>query len=410
MKDFDTIYQTFKSVSQTDANAGFLLLIELANQFSNNERLQSEAVLLHSEYSSAVDNTVLKERLLLDMYELADNIKQEQDNTPILGTENKALQQIWLDKRQPKKNIFKCSGVFKRYPHTNFELKKIGLCLKAGEITGVVGENGNGKTTLLKIIAGEIAADAGSLQYNFLPTPALVNWGLVRQQVAFLPQELGRFTGSVRNSVQYAAALHGIRGEQNDIEVEYIIQRLGLGKYKDARWDELSGGYKLRFALARVLVWKPKLLVLDEPLANLDINTQVKVLNDLRNLCQSIRNPIAIILSSQNIEEVEAVSDNMIVLSNGEMRYNDLTANLGDNRGCNMYEFKTLLPKEELERKFAGLEYLGLDYNGFSFFIKTALNITETGFLRYCMDNDIPLHFFQNIGVSTKSLIVQTSL
>ncbi len=422
---FDLLYQQFSTaLSNNELSAGSLLS-SLANAYSEDEKLQTEAQLLSSFYKNNFTDDQPKDSLLKsDMLALANQLKEQLHMMEVPFKNNfadaeeavrsptiiRSIETAWLQKRKPRETVFTCTGISKRYPRSNFELKDISLSLKAGEITGLVGENANGKSTLLKIIAGEMAPDKGSLSYGSIENEQPFNWGHIKNKIAYLPQELVKFAGSVKKMLQYSAALHGIYGAQNDYEVRYIINRLGLTKYENANWDDLSGGYKLRFALAKTLVWKPKLLVLDEPLANLDINTQIKVLNDLRNLCQSIKDPIAVILSSQNIEEVEAVSDNMVVLINGEMRYNNTVARIGEDRKENLYEFKTTQDRDELDKAMQGLDFLGLDYNGFSYFIKVPLSFKENDFLKYCTDHDIGITYFNNIGISTKKIVVQTSL
>ena len=91
----------------------------------------------------------------------------------------------------------------------------------------------------------------------------------------------------LRSNLHYEAAIHGVGRADNEREVDFIVERLGFRGELDKEWHELSGGFRLRFALARALVWKPKLLILDEPLANLDFITQQIVLNDLRHLTDS---------------------------------------------------------------------------------------------------------------------------
>src|SRR5204863_8033249 len=126
-----------------------------------------------------------------------------------------------------------------------------------------------------------------------------------------VPTDLPPWYGSLRSNLHYESAIHGIRGADNEREVDYIVERLGLTNELDRRWYELSGGYKLRFALARGLVWKPALLVLDEPLANLDFIAQQVVLKDLRHLTNSLRYPLSVFVSSQHVHEIEDVSDKL---------------------------------------------------------------------------------------------------
>ena len=68
-------------------------------------------------------------------------------------------------------------------------------------------------------------------------------------------------------SLHLSAALHGVPAAENEDQVDYVLERLGLARYRDARWDQLSGGFQMRFELARCLVWSPRLLIMDEPLA-----------------------------------------------------------------------------------------------------------------------------------------------
>ncbi len=414
MKEMEYLYNQFTTAIQQDNKKGADILMKLAKEYSRSELLQSEAALLKTELATAPDEPGIKASILHDMIDLADKIyehsgKYFQDQEK--NEKQELVRQTWWEARVPQKTIFSCEHITKRYPSSDFTLTDISLQLRSGEITGVVGENGNGKTTLLKIIGGILRPDKGKLSYGELQkNENEVEWDIIKPQIAYLSQELGRMVGSVKKSIQYTAALHGIFGNENDKEVTNIIRRLGLSKYENSNWEHLSGGYKLRFALASILVWKPKLMVLDEPLANLDINTQMRVLSDLKELSQSIKHPIAIIMSSQNIEEIESVSDNMIVLKKGVMRHYGPVNSVDETRKKNLFEFKSLLSREELEARLANFDYTGLDYNGFYFFISTSVDVTRSYFLQYCSENNIPLSYFQDISSSTKKLLIQTTL
>ncbi len=409
ISEFNNDYTRLKNAVEGKNELSISMLTDLVNKYSHSEKLQTEAILLDSEFADSNSDENIKAILFDEIMKIAEQVSDEKENV-LSELDIKNIQLGWFNKRKNKDIVFSCRGLHKEYSKSGFKLKNINLDLKAGEITGVIGENGNGKTTLLKIIAGEMSPGGGTVSYGSLQKEDAVRWDMVKPEIAYLSQELGRLEGPVKRSIQYAAALHGIKPVCIDKEVDYIIQRLGLNKFKNSKWQDLSGGYKLRFALATILVWKPKLLVLDEPLANLDINTQVRVLNDIRDLSKSIKNPMAVILSSQNIEEVESASDNMIVLSNGEIIFNNQTTRAGEFRNANLFEFKTDDLREEVEEKLLGLQHSGLDFNGFSYFIKTPLQITESVFFSYCVKHEIELTLFQNIGISTKSMIVQTNL
>ncbi|WP_155756307.1 ATP-binding cassette domain-containing protein, partial [Streptobacillus moniliformis] len=102
---------------------------------------------------------------------------------------------------------------------------------------------------------------------------------------------------------------YGYTPQENHLIVELIIARLGLRKFRKHSWKSLSSGYKMRFELARMLLRKPKILLIDEPLANLDILAQQTVLEDFRAIAKSPFRPIGIVLSSQQLYEVEKTSD-----------------------------------------------------------------------------------------------------
>ena len=183
-------------------------------------------------------------------------------------------------------------GIDKAFPTNRFHLKNVDAEFKLGEITGIVGPNANGKSTLMRIAVGELKADKGDLTFPYFEkgNPNL-NWDVLKHLISYVPQELPRWQGELKDNLRYEAALHGIYGKENELEVDFIIERLGLTRYKNAHWSQLSGGYKLRFALAKALIWKPIIMVLDEPLANLDVNAQTLVLNDLKDLAHSFLNP-----------------------------------------------------------------------------------------------------------------------
>ena len=218
------------------------------------------------------------------------------------------------------------SAVFKAENITtsvsNFSIKPISFELRLGEITSIVGKNGNGKSTLLGIIAGNRGITSGEATYPELSNNH--NWKKLKEQIAYISPVLPEVSIhlSIKKDLQFMAAMKGIRSTANEKAVSYIIARMGLNKYENSPATILSSGYKLRFELARQLVWSPKLLIMDEPLANIDIKAQKLLLNDLRNLTNSLRTPISIVLSSQHLYEIENISDNLIYLENGEAKYN----------------------------------------------------------------------------------------
>ncbi len=152
--------------------------------------------------------------------------------------------------------VLEAKNLVKRYPGSNFTLRLEHLELRLGQITGLVGENATGKTTLFRILAGDLAPDAGTLHFSLFDPHNRRSWPDLKQKIAYVPQELPVWHGSLRDNLRYEAALHGLSGDENSKAADYIVQRLGLGLHLDKNWAQLSGGYKLRFALAKALAGK----------------------------------------------------------------------------------------------------------------------------------------------------------
>ena len=294
-------------------------------------------------------------------------------------------------------------GVKKGYKKFGFKLEIDHLQVHAGSITGLVGKNGAGKSTLLKMLSGILAPDEGSVSFPYTGKDKN-DWGLIKQQVKYLPQDLAEMRGRAINTIRLNAVLAGIDEKEIDFEVDYILARLGIDQLKNARWAELSGGYRLKFALAGVLICKPRLMLLDEPLAFLDIASQVVLLNDLVSISRSISHPIAIVLSSQLLEEVEAVADNMIVLGDGGIAYAGPTSGIGSNRKVNTFKIRSSLNEAELRARLSGLGYQELVSTSLAFTLSTPMHITMKELMSYILEKNIPVIDITDESVSTKSI------
>ncbi|MEM7104470.1 MAG: ABC transporter ATP-binding protein [Bacteroidota bacterium] len=385
-------------------------LVEFAMEHALDNKLVHQALILKMNLSENAGNGG-QEPIVNDMISLVDKISAaaiQNDQTANAGASLPVRKKRHLPVRQ-NDIVCKGTGLNKAFKRNGFALRDIDVSFRLGEITGVVGENGNGKTTLFRLIIGDLALDAGTIDYPYIREKAGIfpeDWTNIKKHIAFIPQDLDRWFGSVRNNLHYELSVHSVYGQKNDDEVDYIIHRLGLEEHQDKTWGQLSGGYKLRFALARALVWKPKLLVIDEPLANLDIKAQLVILNDLRDLANGYRYPLSIVISSQHLHEIESVSDNIIFLRNGNMVFNGRVDDLGNEREENTYEFGCGLTQEELEKKLKGLSYYGIENTGLAFVIRTPLSVTHDQLLKKLLEENVNIEYFRNISQSTKKLFV----
>jgi ABC-2 type transport system ATP-binding protein len=301
--------------------------------------------------------------------------------------------------------IFDGKGISKKYTSggTPFYLQPINVVLRIGELTGVVGENGNGKTTLLRVIAGELKSDTGILLFPLLNVKN-ENWYDLKNQIAFIPQRLKKWRGSLIDNLRFYASIHGLKGAENDKQVNYILNRLGLNSFRDLKWSEISSGYRLRFELAKMLMWRPKLLILDEPLANLDINAQQLLLQDLKYIAKSNRFPLAIILSSQNLHEVESVSDNIIFIKQGKTLYSGAQKNFGIERQINNFEIGGTFSREELVAALSTIKNIKIEDSGTIFMLAVPIEITVEKFLNALLIKNLQINYFRDISLSTRKL------
>lgn len=283
--------------------------------------------------------------------------------------------------------------------NASFGLGPINLDIKTGEIIGLVGENGNGKTTLLRSLCGELHPTSGTINYQFQYDDLYD----LRTKLVYIPQRTDTWRGSMYENLEFTASCYGYSPEENNLVVDLVITRLGLRKFRKHYWNNLSSGYKMRFELARMLLRKPKILLIDEPLANLDILAQQTILDDFRNIANSAFRPIAIVLSSQQLYEVEKTSNQVVFLKRGSQKNLNTENDVAKN--C-IIEFESSLNLSDLKQAFTALELISLEQNGGTFIATFPENIQMNDFLKVVINQSIPMTYMRNISNSTRRFFV----
>ena len=192
-------------------------------------------------------------------------------------------------------------------------LKDISIQVEEGEIVSILGPSGCGKTTLLNLILGIVEADAGTICYNGedLTRAAMEKRGfnIVFQDYALFPNL------NVYQNITYG--LKNKPGISSQEEVEELIHLLGLGEHLSKRVDQLSGGQKQRVALARTMVMKPRILLLDEPLSALDGVIKESIKDRIKTIAREFH--LTTIIVTHDPEEALTLSDKVLIVNQGEI-------------------------------------------------------------------------------------------
>ena len=330
---------------------------------------------------------------------LDHNEKEDEDKKTRLKTLLDELH-AFLSKKEchNHQTIISVKNLQKVY-NASFGLGPINLDIKTGEIIGLVGENGNGKTTLLRSLCGELHPTSGTINYQFQYDDLYD----LRTKLVYIPQRTDTWRGSMYENLEFTASCYGYSPEENNLVVDLVITRLGLRKFRKHYWNNLSSGYKMRFELARMLLRKPKILLIDEPLANLDILAQQTILDDFRNIANSAFRPIAIVLSSQQLYEVEKTSNQVVFLKRGSQKNLNTENDVAKN--C-IIEFESSLNLSDLKQAFTALEVISLEQNGGTFIVTFPEKIEMNDFLKVVINQSIPMTYMRNISNSTRRFFV----
>jgi iron(III) transport system ATP-binding protein len=218
------------------------------------------------------------------------------------------------------------SGVSKHFG-ANEVLNNISFTVKDGEFLSILGPSGCGKTTLLRILIGLETADCGTVMKNGeditpLP-PAKRGMGIVFQNYALFENM------TVLGNVAYALKHTSGHKETALKTAESLIERVGLSEHMHKRPFKLSGGQQQRVAIARTLAMNPDVILLDEPMSALDVDTRLSLRGEIKNIQKEFGSTIIYITHDQ--EEAFAMSDRIMVMDAGVIQQLDTPHNIIDH-------------------------------------------------------------------------------
>lgn len=207
--------------------------------------------------------------------------------------------------------MLKLQDLTKSYDGVNV-LNNISIDIEDGEIISILGPSGSGKTTLLNMILGLVNPDSGRILYN---NTDITNIPMEKREFNIVFQDYALFP----NLNAYKNIVYGLRNKPliSSEEVFEMIDLLDLKPHLNKRIDQLSGGQKQRVALARTLVMKPKILLLDEPLSALDGVIKESIKQRIRRIADELG--LTIIIVTHDPEEALTLSNRVLIINEGKV-------------------------------------------------------------------------------------------
>lgn len=219
--------------------------------------------------------------------------------------------------------------VFSREAKTVEAISNVSFSAVDGKITGLLGANGAGKSTTLRIIATLVKPDSGRAIID--GDDVMRDPLAVRHHIGFLPHNSGIYPRlTARENIRYYAEMAKLEPPAIDRRINELIDTLDMGSFADRRCEGFSQGQRTKVALARALVHKPKTVILDEPTNGLD----VMATRNLRAILRRLRDEgHCVLLSSHIMQEVAALCDHVAIIHEGKVAIADTIANIKATTG-----------------------------------------------------------------------------
>lgn len=224
------------------------------------------------------------------------------------------------------KDKIEVKNISKSYSVDTPVLYEVSFTVHDGEFLSILGPSGCGKTTLLRILIGLTVPDTGSVSKNgsdiTSATPAERKMGIVFQNYALFENMT-----AVEN-VSYALKIHHVSKEDADEKAKNLLCRFGLENELAKKPNKLSGGQQQRVAIARTLAMNPDVILFDEPMSALDVDTRLSLRQDLKKIQKEYGSTMIYVTHDQ--EEAFAMSDRIMVMYNGVIQQLDTPMNIID--------------------------------------------------------------------------------
>src|SRR5687768_3214104 len=240
------------------------------------------------------------------------------------------------------------TDLVKRYPTGTEALKCVSLEIGAGEFFGLLGPNGAGKSTLIHCTTGLAQPTAGEIKV--FGHDAIHHYSDARLAVGLAPQDLNLdFFLTVEETLDYHGGYFGMPRKERRERGEELLEAFSLTDKRHARTRTLSGGMKRRLILARALMHRPRLLILDEPTAGVDVELRLELWHYVQRINAE---GTTILLTTHYLEEAEQLCDHVAFINHGTIVAQGTSAELAAQYGVSSLEdaYLELVGRKELSR------------------------------------------------------------
>ena len=244
--------------------------------------------------------------------------------------------------------------LFKRYPTGVEALRGVSLEIEPGEFFGLLGPNGAGKSTLIHCATGLAQPTSGAIRV--FGHDAIGDYAEARQAVGLAPQELNLdWFLTVEETLDYHAGYFGMPKRERRERANELLETFSLTEKRKERTRTLSGGMKRRLILARALMHRPRLLILDEPTAGVDIELRLELWHYVQRINQE---GTTILLTTHYLEEAEQLCDKVAFINEGRIAARGSSAELAGTYGVANLEdaYLALVGRKELSRSHVEVE------------------------------------------------------
>ena len=224
--------------------------------------------------------------------------------------------------------LIQLKDVSKIYRNTTV-LDGVNLSIEDGDILGVIGQSGSGKTTLLNLITGFVEPSEGQAVYfSVTQEERNLNQNLhrIKRHIGFTPQHNSFYPKlTVKENLWHFGRLYGLNKDMLAVNIRNLLNFTRLIDHEDKLSEELSGGMQKRLDISCSLVHKPKILVLDEPTADLDPILQKEILHMLQEVN---RQGVTIVIASHQLDCIESICNKVVIVNKGRIKLNGLLDDL----------------------------------------------------------------------------------